>query len=81
MCLGVHNAGHLKQMGVSANRPKMDQFGIFSTMSYKKSKLKEGIIYGKIDISCILGPMVRAVLVKCMPSYQPNMGRYIFLTI
>jgi hypothetical protein len=39
--LGPHIAGVLKNWE-SANRPKMDQFEIFSTNSCTKSKLKGG---------------------------------------
>ena len=36
MYLGPHNVGYFEQMGVSADRPKMDQFGIFSTLQNSK---------------------------------------------
>ena len=42
-----HNARCFKQMGVSADRPKMDQFWILSTIYCTKSKFKEGVFYGK----------------------------------
>ena len=47
MYFGPYNAGRFKQMGVSANRPTMDKFRIFSTISSTKSKSKEGIFYVK----------------------------------
>ena len=60
------NACLFGQMGVSGNRPKLDQFWHFIAFSFTKLKFKEGILYEKIAISCNRGPMWRAVLVKPM---------------
>ena len=46
----------------SANRPKMDQFENFSIIYCTKSKLKGGQFYEKNANSCILGPILWAVL-------------------
>ena len=46
----------------SANRPKMDKFENFSTISCSKSKLKGGQFNEKNANSCILGPILWAVL-------------------
>ena len=47
MYLGPYNAGRFGQMGVSANRPKLDQFVNFSTSSQTKSELKGCLFYEK----------------------------------
>ena len=46
----------------SANRPKMDQFENFSIIYCTKSKLKGGQFNEKNANSCILGPILWAVL-------------------
>ena len=44
---GVYSAGRLGQMGVSANRPKLDQFWRMRTFFCTESKFKGGIFYEK----------------------------------
>ncbi len=46
----------------SANRPKIDQFENFSSISCTKSKLKGGQFNEKNANSCILGPILWAVV-------------------
>ena len=46
----------------SANWPKMDQVENFSTISCTKSKLKGGQFYEINANSCILGPILWAIL-------------------
>ena len=58
MYLGPYNAGRFRQMGVSANRPKLDQFWCLRTFSYTKSKFKGGIFYEKNCHLILLGPHV-----------------------
>ena len=45
--LQPYSAGRFGQMGVSANRPKLDQFWRLKTFSCTKSKFKGGIFYEK----------------------------------
>ena len=47
MYSGLHNVGCFEQMGVPANRPKMDQFCIFVHFLVQNQKSSRGIFYGK----------------------------------
>ena len=58
----LFRAPNCRPFGGSANRPKMDQFENFSIIYCTKSKLKGGQFFEKNANSCILGPILWAVL-------------------
>ena len=80
MYWGPYKAGSFGQMGVLANRPKLDQCWLLTSFSCTISNCKGGNVYKmqKFAISFKKGPMCLAVLFKGMAADRPKMGRSIF---